>query len=65
MATVSIFEFLRTPPPVVELIDNVEMTRIQANVVNALESGNEVMKSLRAELSVDKVQEVRRTRIQL
>lgn len=39
-----------------QLIDNVEMARVQAEVVKALEKGNSCLKEMRDEVSVDRVQ---------
>mmetsp|Transcript_10572 Transcript_10572/g.25779 ORF Transcript_10572/g.25779 Transcript_10572/m.25779 type:complete len:242 (+) Transcript_10572:175-900(+) len=42
-----------------ELIDNVEMTRIQANVLNAMKEGNSVLKKLKTEIGgVERIAEI-------
>ncbi|CAD7971740.1 unnamed protein product [Amoebophrya sp. A25] len=41
-----------------ELIDNVEMTAIQADVVKAMEAGSGVLKKMQQELTLDRVQTV-------
>lgn len=43
---------------VLQLIDNTEMARIQADVMKALDAGNQVMKQISREVSVDRLTDI-------